>query len=90
MSEIDTSAEAVERLAREHDLVRFTLSMKSPQHDKTAATLRALLAERAALRKALRAVEEWWLCDGQHKHEGAPPAIFAVRDALAEAQEEER
>jgi hypothetical protein len=56
MSEIDTSAEAVERLAREHDLVRFTLSMKSPQHDKTAATLRALLAERDAARHALRVI----------------------------------
>jgi hypothetical protein len=56
MSEIDTSAEAVERLAREHDLVRFTLSMKSPQHDKTAATLRALLAERDTLRKALHSL----------------------------------
>ena len=44
MSDVDISAEAVERLARQHDLSRFTMGMRAPEHDNTAATLRALRA----------------------------------------------
>jgi hypothetical protein len=77
VSKVDTSAEAVERLAREHDLVRFTLSMKSHQHDKTAATLRALLAERDAARKGLQDIADM--------NAGSPS--WAAEDALAKSQE---
>jgi hypothetical protein len=44
------TTEEAERLAQTHDLVRFTLSMKTPEHDLTAAALRSLAAERDALR----------------------------------------
>lgn len=52
MSDIDTRAEAVERLAQRHDLVPSTWRMQSSDHLLTAATLRALLAERDRLREA--------------------------------------
>ena len=45
----DTSAEAVEVIAAWH------ASLRTNSHQRTAATLRALLAEREALREALRA-----------------------------------
>lgn len=41
-----------------------------------------LLSEIARLRKALKAVEEWWLSEGIKHFTGAPYAIFAVREAL--------
>jgi hypothetical protein len=44
MREVEINAEAVERLARQHDLSRFTMGMRAPEHDMTAATLRALRA----------------------------------------------
>ncbi len=44
------TTEEAERLAQTHDLVRFTLGMKTPEHDLTAAALRSLAAERDALR----------------------------------------
>ena len=43
------TTEEAERLAKQHDLVRFTLGMKAPEHDLTAATIRSLAAERDAL-----------------------------------------
>jgi cell division protein FtsB len=52
------TTEEAERLAQTHDLVRFTLGMKAPEHDLTAAAIRSLAAERDALKaevKKLRA-----------------------------------
>jgi hypothetical protein len=43
------TTEEIELLAQTHDLVRFTLGMKAPEHDLTAAALRSLAAERDAL-----------------------------------------
>jgi hypothetical protein len=34
------------------------------------------------LDRAARAVETWWLEQGQHSFDGAPAAIFALREAL--------
>jgi hypothetical protein len=48
MSKPDTSAETQGRLVHEHDGVRSTLGMRPYEHGDTAATLRALLAERDA------------------------------------------
>jgi hypothetical protein len=39
------TTEEADRLAQTHDLVRFTLGMKQPEHDLTAATIRSLAAE---------------------------------------------
>jgi len=44
------TTEEAEWLAQTHDLVRFTLGMKAPEHDLTAAALRSLAAERDTLR----------------------------------------
>jgi cell division protein FtsB len=44
------TTEQAEQLAQTHDLVRFTLGMKAPEHDLTAAALRSLAAERDALK----------------------------------------
>jgi hypothetical protein len=43
------TTEEAERLAQMHDLVRFTLGMKAPEHDLTSAAFRSLAAERDAL-----------------------------------------
>jgi hypothetical protein len=53
MSNVDTSAEAVDALINRHRLVASTWRMSVSDHERTAATLRALLAERDALREAL-------------------------------------
>ena len=74
----DTSTEAVERLARKHDLVRFTMGMKAWQHDDTAATLRTLAAENDALRDALEAIER--------AHIPSVPIAIAPVDDLEWAQ----
>jgi hypothetical protein len=50
MSKPDTSREAQGRLIHEHDLVRSTLGMRPYERGDTAATIRALLAERDAAR----------------------------------------
>ena len=47
------TTEEAEWLAKQHDLVRFTLGMKAPEHDLTAATIRSLAAERDALEAAV-------------------------------------
>jgi mRNA-degrading endonuclease toxin of MazEF toxin-antitoxin module len=47
---MSVTTEEAELLARTHDLVRFTLGMKAPEHDLTAAALRSIAAERDALR----------------------------------------
>jgi hypothetical protein len=44
------TTEEAELLAQTHDLVRFTLGMKAPEHDLTSAALRSLAAERDALK----------------------------------------
>jgi hypothetical protein len=51
VSKVDTSAEAVERLAD-----RLVRGPSGPLEASTAATLRALLAERDTLRKALHSL----------------------------------
>ena len=43
------TTEEAELLAQTHDLVRFTLGMKAPEHDLTSAALRSLAAERDAI-----------------------------------------
>jgi hypothetical protein len=43
---ISITTEEAELLAQTHDLVRFTLGMKAPEHDLTSAALRSLAAER--------------------------------------------
>jgi hypothetical protein len=48
---MNITTEEAERLAQTHDLVRFTLGMKAPEHDLTAAALRSLAAERDTLRQ---------------------------------------
>lgn len=45
------TTEEAQLLAQTHDLVRYTLGMKAPEHDLTAAALRSLVAERDALRQ---------------------------------------
>jgi hypothetical protein len=50
------TTEEIELLAQTHDLVRFTLGMKAPEHDLTAAALRSLDAERDALRANLDSI----------------------------------
>jgi hypothetical protein len=50
------TTEEIELLAKTHDLVRFTLGMKAPEHDLTSAALRSLAAERDALRANLDAI----------------------------------
>lgn len=40
-ADMSITTEEAERLAQTHDLVRFTLGMKTPEHDLTAA-IRAL------------------------------------------------
>lgn len=40
------------------------------------------LAKWQRLERAARAVEEWWIDEGQHAFDGAPAAIFALREAL--------
>jgi hypothetical protein len=37
------------------------------------------------MQTALKAVEEWWLTQEMHKHNGAPACIFAVREALKQS-----
>jgi hypothetical protein len=46
-----TTTEEIELLAQTHDLARFTLGMKAPEHDLTSAALRSLAAERDTLRQ---------------------------------------
>jgi hypothetical protein len=43
------TTEEAQLLAQTHDLARFTLGMKTPEHDLTATALRSLVAERDAL-----------------------------------------
>ena len=52
------TTEEAERLAKQHDLVRFTLGMRVPEHDVSAATIRALAAERDALQASKDAAYE--------------------------------
>jgi hypothetical protein len=67
MSNVDTSAEAVDALIHRHRLVASTWRMSVSDHERTAATLRALLAERDGLAQLVdrmheqdvRAVKEW-------------------------------
>lgn len=61
MTDIDTSAAAVEKLARDHEEVgnnpdRYI--MGHPHHFKTAAMLRALRAENERLREALIGLDD--------------------------------
>ena len=51
------TTEEAEWLAKQHDLVRFTLGMKAPEHDLTAATIRSLAAERDALQARVAELE---------------------------------
>ena len=94
---VDTSAEAVEAMARTHDLVRFTLGMRSPEHDETAALLRALLRERDEARAQSRMWQEacgehggrYWEArcrDAEAARDTAEAALATARaDALREA-----
>ena len=52
------TTEEAEWLAKQHDLVRFMLGMKAPEHDLTAAALRSLAAERDALQASKDAAYE--------------------------------
>ena len=51
------TTEEAEWLAKQHDLVRFTLGMKAPEHDLTAATIRSLAAERDELQARVAELE---------------------------------
>ena len=51
------TTEEAEWLAKQHDLVRFTLGMKAPKHDLTAATIRSLAADRDALQARVAELE---------------------------------
>ena len=62
---MNITTEEAEQMAQTHDLVRFTLGMKTPEHDLTAAALRSLAAERdvlnaenARLREAIEMARE--------------------------------
>ena len=52
------TTEEAEWLAKQHDLVRFTLGMKAPEHDLTAATIRSLAAERDAAMQWRAAIDD--------------------------------
>jgi hypothetical protein len=81
----DTTKEAVERLAANHDRVRFTFRMTATEHDDTAATLRALLAERDAARALINEAMERVCADPGHDI-GLAATIELARRALAEPQ----
>ncbi len=57
-ADMSITTEEIDRLAQTHDLVRFTLGMKAPEHDLTAAALRSLAAERDALKASKDAAYE--------------------------------
>jgi hypothetical protein len=91
------TTEEAELLAQTHDLVRFTLGMKAPEHDLTAAALRSLAAERDALRARvveLKGVLRPIACDCVDVEEdcyndvepGDDCVCFKARTALGEAQ----
>jgi hypothetical protein len=52
------TTEEIELLAQTHDIARFTLGMKAPEHDLTATALRSLAAERDALRAEIARLRE--------------------------------
>jgi hypothetical protein len=79
------TTEEAELLAQTHDLVRFTLGMKAPEHDLTAAALRSLAAERDALqaeRDMLKRDNE--IMVGMINDMGT--IFIKARDALGETQ----
>lgn len=57
-ADMTITTEEAEWLAKQHDLVRFTLGMKAPEHDLTAATIRCLAAEPDALQARVTELEE--------------------------------
>jgi hypothetical protein len=85
------TTEEIELLAQTHDLARFTLGMKAPEHDLTAAGLRALAAERDALRAENARLREaldmakTMLQTGMPEYD-ANDALDVIRAALGETQ----
>ena len=84
------TTEEAERLAKQHDLVRFTLGMKAPEHDLTAAALRSLAAERDALQARVAELEralDFYACvDHYQIHNAAAPNVVQFdRGAKARA-----
>jgi hypothetical protein len=76
------TTEEAERLAKQHDLVRFTLGMKAPKHDLTAATIRSLAAERDAMQARVAELEKA-LKINFHKHvQGASAADVVITRIL--------
>ena len=44
------------------------------------------IAAAPGLYEAAKAIEEWWLLEGQHAFSGAPAAMFMLRAAIAKAE----
>jgi uncharacterized coiled-coil DUF342 family protein len=84
------TTEEAERLAQTHDLVRFTLGMKAPEHDLTAAAIRSLAAERDALRAENEKLRTTLNLAVTAHHEAVNTAISLVaeRDTLRAALKE--
>jgi small-conductance mechanosensitive channel len=67
------------------DETRLTQDMNRKLQAELIATRNKvdwLESDNAKLREALSSVEEWWLTEGMNQFNGAPVAIFKVRDAL--------
>ena len=74
------TTEEAEWLAKQHDLVRFTLGMKAPEHDLTAATIRSLAAERDALNVANARMREALREIRNKARTGRPPFMSTKTD----------
>lgn len=71
------AADEIERLRAENADMKRTLDAPIPW--LLERDLRGKIEQQ---RKALKAVEDWWLSDGMKAFTGAPYAIFATREAL--------
>ena len=74
------TTEEAEWLAKQHDLVRFTLGMKAPEHDLTAATIRSLAAERDALKAENARLREGLREIRNKARTGRPPFMSTKTD----------
>lgn len=80
--------DAVKRLIAEKNSLLHQLGELEGKHDDYVVAANAnvvdLNRDIELKKKALKAVEEWWLSDGMKHFTGAPYAMFAVRAALAD------
>jgi small-conductance mechanosensitive channel len=73
------------------DETRLTQEMNRKLQAELIATRNKvdwLESDNAKLREALSSVVEWWLTEGMNQFNGAPVAIFKVRDALGRVRDD--